>query len=257
MFSLDRKKLAAIGVAAGLATAFFASPAQAATAAKAEVLGESNTTVRFAAAAGQVNSLVITVSGRTVTLNDKVAIKAGKGCKAVKGDKTKVKCTTAKKPTELSVTLGNKNDTVTNKTGIALFAEGGTGKDVLRGGSGADTLFGGAGNDKIYGYGGADNLQGSLGNDTIRAGRGNDYVEGGPGKDKIYGDAGNDDLIGGVLDGDAPDSDDVIHGGTGNDYLLGGYGNDSLYGNAGNDNLAGGSGKDKLVGGAGTDTLTQ
>jgi len=248
MFSINRKKLAAIGIAATATTAFFASPAQAATAAKAEVVGKHSSVVRFTAAGGQANSLTITISGRTITLNDSVAIKAGKGCKAVKGDKTKVKCTTRTKPTGLTVTLGNKDDFVDNETAIPLNADGG---------SGNDTVFGGSGNDTLNGGDGIDDVQGGTGNDTLRGGRGNDHVEGGPGKDKLYGEAGHDDLIGGDLDGELSDSSDTIYGGAGNDFLLGGYGNDSLYGNAGNDNLVGGAGKDKLVGGPGTDTITQ
>jgi Ca2+-binding RTX toxin-like protein len=248
VFSLNRKKLAAIGIAAAATTMLLASPAQAASTAKAEVVGKNSTVVRFTAAAGQANSLVITVSGRTITLNDTVAIKAGKGCKAVKGDKTKVKCTTAKKPTGLNVSLGDKNDFVDNDTAVPLTANGGTGND---------TVFGGTGRDNLTGGDGVDDVQGSSGNDTLRGGRGNDHVEGGPGKDKIYGDTGHDDLIGGDLDGEMPDSGDTIYGGAGNDFLLGGYGNDTLYGNAGNDNLSGGSGQDKLVGGPGADTATQ
>ncbi|WP_430781485.1 hypothetical protein [Actinoplanes sp. G11-F43] len=55
----------------------FAAPAQAATTAKAEVAGANGAFVRFIAGPGQTNALVITISGRTVTLDDKVAIKAG------------------------------------------------------------------------------------------------------------------------------------------------------------------------------------
>ncbi|WP_285550944.1 calcium-binding protein [Actinoplanes regularis] len=248
MLMLNRKKLAAIGIAAAATTTFFASPAQAASAAKAEVVGKSGTVVRFAAAAGQVNSLTITISGRTITLDDKVAIKAGKGCKAVKGDKTKVKCTTTRKPTGLSVTLGDKNDQVYNETAVPLTANGGVGND---------TVFGGKGNDTLTGGDGIDDVQGGGGNDTLRGGRGNDFVTGGRGKDRIYGEAGNDTLIGGDLDGEDADSGDIIYGGTGNDFLYGGYGNDALYGNAGNDRLIGGSGRDKLVGGPGKDSITR
>ncbi|GAA0478039.1 hypothetical protein Aca07nite_44880 [Actinoplanes capillaceus] len=250
MFSISRKKLAAIGIAAAATSAFFASPAQAASTAKAEVVGKSGTVVRFTAAAGQANSLSITISGRTITLNDKVAIKAGKGCKAVKGDKTKVKCTTTKKPTGLNVTLSDKDDFVQNYASVPLTANGGSGNDVV---------FGGSGNDILNGGNGVDDVQGGSGNDTLRGGRGDDHVEGGAGKDKLYGEAGHDDLIGGDLDGELGDADraDTIHGGAGNDFLLGNAGNDTLYGNAGNDRLLGGAGKDKLVGGPGNDTSTQ
>src|SRR4051812_10869961 len=105
MFLINRKALAAIGAtaAAVATTALFAAPAQAATVGKAEVLGTNATIVQFTAGSGFKNSLVVTISGRTILLNDKVVIKAGKGCEAVEGDRTKVKCTTSAKPTELSV----------------------------------------------------------------------------------------------------------------------------------------------------------
>jgi Ca2+-binding RTX toxin-like protein len=248
MFSLNRRKLAAIGVTVAATTALLASPAQAASAAQAKVVGKNSTVVQFTAAAGQHNALVITVSGRTVTLDDQVAIKAGKGCKAVKGDKTKVRCTTKKKPTGLKVALGDKQDFVGNESAVPLSANGGSGNDAVFGGDGNDTLSGGTGKDDV---------QGGIGNDTLRGGSGNDFVAGGPGRDKIYGETGHDDLIGGDLDGEDRDSGDTIYGGYGNDFLLGGDGNDALYGGYGNDNLLGGHGKDKLVGGPGKDTATQ
>jgi Ca2+-binding RTX toxin-like protein len=171
-----RKLLAGAGSAAAViaCTALFSSPAQAASAASAKVVGTS--TVEFTAAAGQTNALVITISGRTVTLDDKVAIKAGAGCKAVSGDKTKVKCTTSKKTTKVIVKLGDKNDKVTNKTSVPLVADGGAGNDTLIGGGGKDTLTGGAGKDTIKGGSGADTIQGGAGTDTITGGPGSDNI---------------------------------------------------------------------------------
>ena len=99
MFVSHRKLFAGLGTtaAAVASTALFAAPAQAASTGVAQVSGSA--TVLFQAASGKTNGLIITISGRTVTLDDKVAIKASKGCKAVKKDKTKVKCTTSKKTT--------------------------------------------------------------------------------------------------------------------------------------------------------------
>lgn len=74
-----------IAAAAAASAALFAAPAQAATPATARVIGD---VVQFAAAKAQSNSVTITRSGRVVTVGDKVAIKAGKGCKAVRGDRT-------------------------------------------------------------------------------------------------------------------------------------------------------------------------
>jgi hemolysin type calcium-binding protein len=198
MFMCNRKRLAVIGAAATAAfttTALFAAPVQAATVGSAQVVGKNNSIVRFTAAAGRSNSLVITISGRTVTLDDRVAVKPGQGCKAVKGDRTKVKCTTSRKPTELSVTLGDRNDKVYNRTSVWLVAEGGAGDDTLSGGSGRDRLFGGAGNDRVYGGAGADAIDGESGDDRIFGGSGNDWLHGGTGRDRISGGPGRDTVI--------------------------------------------------------------
>src|SRR3954453_23086067 len=103
MSLLHRKALAGIGVAAAAiaSTAMFSSPAWAASAGLAQVVGTK--TVQFNALLGQSNALVITISGRTVTLDDRVALKPGRGCKKV--DSTKVKCTTSKATAKLSVAL--------------------------------------------------------------------------------------------------------------------------------------------------------
>ena len=47
------------------------------------------TTVSFSADTKVKNKVVITRSGRTVTIDDRVAVKPGKNCKQVKGDKTR------------------------------------------------------------------------------------------------------------------------------------------------------------------------
>ncbi|GLY07178.1 MULTISPECIES: calcium-binding protein [Actinoplanes] len=246
MHSFRRKALATVGLtaAAVAATSVIASPAQAYTSGLAKVVGSS--TVQFNALMGKSNNLVITISGRTVTLNDTVALTAGKGCKAVKGDKTKVKCTTKKKTTKITAALGDKNDKITNKTGVYLFADGGSGNDVLIGGSAGEQLQGGTGNDKIWGNGGNDTLFGGSGNDLIKGGAGDDKIDAGAGTDTVYGEAGKDEVHAGA-------GNDVVYGGAGNDFLLGEAGNDNLKGEAGDDELQGGAGNDKLYAGAGAD----
>jgi len=275
MFLFHRKALSGIGftAVAVASTALFAIPAQAASAGAAKVVGSS--TVQFNALMGKSNSLTITISGRTVTLNDKVAIKAGKGCKAVKGDKTKVKCTTKKKTTKLNVALGDKNDWVGNRTSVAMLADGGSGNDTLTGGSGKDQLQGGTGNDKLYGKGGADTLFGQSGNDHIVGSTGNDQIDAGSGTDKAYGDSGSDEIVGGsgkdrlvggtgtdTIDGGSDvdtiygeSGNDILLGDSGNDTVSGGTGNDIILGEAGNDNLPGGTGDDDILGGAGNDAI--
>ncbi|BFU46628.1 calcium-binding protein [Krasilnikovia sp. MM14-A1004] len=257
MSLLHRKVLAGIGgtAAAIASTALFAAPAQAASAGYAQVVGSS--TVQFNAQKGKANGLVITIKGRTVTLDDKVALKAGKGCKAVKGDKTKVKCTTSKTTKTLNVSLGDKNDTVTNKTGVYLLVNGGSGNDTLYGGSGKDELQGGSGNDKLIGNGGNDLLYGQSGADTVFGKAGNDMISGGTGNDVLGGDTGNDDIVGesgnDTLYGAA--GNDTLVGGTGVDKISAGDGDDIVDGEAGADNLAGGNGVDIILGGADNDVI--
>src|SRR5690242_17116101 len=67
-----------------------AAPAYAVTAGVVSVV--KTTQIQYNASASKANSVVVTRSGRTVTIDDVVALKAGKGCKAVSGDKTKVRC---------------------------------------------------------------------------------------------------------------------------------------------------------------------
>ncbi|GIF24853.1 Ca2+-binding RTX toxin-like protein [Actinoplanes tereljensis] len=202
-------------------------------------------TISFTADYKVKNKVVITRSGRTVTIDDRVAVKPGKNCKQVKGDKTRVRCTTTKTPAKVFVKVYDRDDSVVNNTDLKLEAYGGPGNDTLVGGPKADVLHGedlcdtSAGNDKIYGNGG---------NDLIYAGDGSDYVNAGDGNDMVLGDS---DCV------TEPDraGNDVIRGGNGNDDLFADNGNDQLYGDAGNDFLRGWYGADRIEGGAGNDQL--
>ena len=207
----------------------------------------SATKITFTADYGVKNKVVITRSGRTVTIDDRVAVKAGKGCKQVKGDKTKVRCKTGKAPTKVAVDLYDRNDSVVNNSDLRMEADGGDGNDKLVGGPKADDLRGDsvcgrarAGNDKIYGRGGSDQIYGDDGADYVSAGDGNDWV---------FGDSD-------CVNGPNRSGNDVIHGGNGNDTLQGDGGADRLYGGSGSDSLIGSAGRDRLEGGAGNDWLT-
>jgi Ca2+-binding RTX toxin-like protein len=228
------------------ATAAFAPPAHAAAAGKAAVSGR---TIVFTAAAGARNLVFFTRSGRTVTIDDRVAIKAGSGCKAVKGDKTKVKCTTAKNPTLLRAVLGDKDDHLHNRTAIATTVGGGAGNDQIQGGSATNRLDGGPGDDSLYGGKAADYLVGGAGKNHIVGDAGDDTLVGGTGHDYLSGGAGNDELLGAA-------GPDQIHGDAGNDVVDGGTNADHLYGGSGDDILDGGTGRDRLLGESGDDTLT-
>lgn len=237
----------------------FAAPAQAAS--TGVVRAPSSTQVEYRAATGTANTVTITRSGRTVTVDDKVKIKAGKGCKAVKGDKTKVRCKLPKTPTQIKVKLGDKNDKLTNRTGIRVQAEGGSGNDTLTGGSGIDVLLGDGGTDKLYGRGGNDVLGGGSGADRLHGEAGDDRLSGDDGNDKLYGGAGRDHLYGDYFS--AAIGNDALYGEAGNDFLIGDGGNDLVSGGSGNDTLYGdgdegnprGVGADVISGGSGVDTL--
>ncbi|MBW6432738.1 hypothetical protein KZ829_03155 [Actinoplanes hulinensis] len=211
--SLFRKSITVAGVAAAV-VALASAPAYAA--AGGTVSTTAGIDVIFTAARGAANDVVVTHSGRTVTVDDRVALKAGKGCSKVRGDATKVRCTVRADWDLFVADLGDRSDRFVNKSAARLFVEGGTGNDRITGGSNGDYLAGNSGKDVISGRGG------------------NDQVVGGSGADTLYGGAGNDG----------------VGGGTGSDVLKGGAGDDSLGGYTGNDVLYGNSGADRLDGGA-------
>ncbi|BEL03448.1 hypothetical protein Q0Z83_016390 [Actinoplanes sichuanensis] len=233
----------------------------------------------FTAGAGKRNSVVITRSGRTITVDDRVTLRAGTGCKQVKGDKTRVRCTISQDIRILDVTLGSGHDKATNRTGLSMRAAGGSGNDDLVGGSVYDSLWGGTGKDRIWGNGGSDYLAGQSGDDVIAGGAGNDNIAGGAGSDREYGGAGHD---GHNQGGEPSGADaDLIDGGTGNDMVT--YGartravsvdSDSgrkddgrkgegdtvlaieeIFGGDGDDRLDGTKGPDRLYGLGGDDIL--
>ncbi|MFB9332985.1 calcium-binding protein [Actinoplanes octamycinicus] len=244
--------------------------------------------VVFKAGSGKRNAVVVTRSGRTVTIDDRVTVRAGKGCKPVKRDKTKVRCTVKAEIGSVNVSLGSGNDKVTNRSNLSLLATGGSGSDALIGGSGQDYLFGGTGADRLHGLAGNDYLYGETGADLLVGGTGNDNLTGGRGNDREYGEAGNDSHAQGKEEAGA--DADLISGGAGTDQIsyyartkpitadsdgvtgddgragegdtilsaetiIGGLGDDHLYGTGGPDTLSGLAGNDTIVGNGGDDSL--
>ncbi|HWS39441.1 MAG TPA: calcium-binding protein [Actinoplanes sp.] len=230
-------RITAVGTALLTAASalLWATPAQAATTGVVSVV--QTTKVRYKAGNGQQNQVVITRSGNTITVDDRVTIKAGAGCRAVKGDKTRIRCTPSKAPTRVQVFAGDRNDRVENLSDLGISIDGGNGNNVLIGGPRADLIVAYNGTNKIYGRGGADDLRG---------GGGKDLIWGGAGADHILGDDGND----------------VISAGAGADYVSTGVGNDRVYGGAGNDHFnmwdyrEYGSDNDYLAGGSGFDLVS-
>ncbi|SFF66437.1 Hemolysin-type calcium-binding repeat-containing protein [Actinoplanes philippinensis] len=232
-----RTALATLGAVttAVASTTLVAAPAWAASAGFAAA---ARSTVSFRALMGQANNVSITISGRTVTLTDRVAIRPGTGCRSV--GPTTVRCTTTEATATIKIALGDGNDRVQNRTGVFMLADGSTGDDTLIGGSGTDQLQGGPGADRLFGGDGQGELFGDSGADRIVGGSGYDYVIAGAGDDTITTNAG----------------DDLIHGQEGDDTIYAGAGNDQVRGWGGNDLISGGPGKDFLMGDGGDDALT-
>ncbi|MBB3100393.1 Ca2+-binding RTX toxin-like protein [Actinoplanes campanulatus] len=212
-----------------------ATPAQAA--AQGAVKVTHGYRVTYHARWGQENKVVVTGSGTSVTIDDRVAIIPGKGCKQVGGDKTKVRCRT---PSEARVWIQtyDRNDSVVNRSGLPTSIDGGSGRDLLVGGPRRDIIDGDTGADRIYGNAGDDKLDGYLGDD------------------RIWGGDGGDSLIGSY-------GDDVISGGDGGDTFTSGDGNDREYGGPGNDLflagpplVTGAADADIYLGGSGRDAVS-
>ena len=267
MFTAMRRALAALGVTAAAiaSTTAFSIPAEAATTGTAWVYNEN--VVVFVAGKGRANAVTVTRSGRTVTIDDKVALKAGSGCKKVGRDTTKVRCTTSGTPMELDAWLEDKNDKLTNKANLWVWVDGGKGNDNVVGGKLADVLRGGAGNDTLSGGAGADILIGGAGADVLRGGAGVDVVSYYERKKPVTADldgAKRDDGEKGEHDTIAADVEN-LEGGKGADKLTGnakanvlwdGAGNDTVRGVGGDDTLYDGTGADRLSGGAGFDIVS-
>nr|GID86209.1 hypothetical protein Ade03nite_51330 [Actinoplanes derwentensis] len=236
--------------AAVLAGLVVSGPAEAASVGTVKVVSGSKIT--FAAAAKRVNHVTITRSGRTITVDDRVTLKPGKGCKQVKGDKTRVTCTTPGTPAGGSIRTYDKNDTIVNRSDLPLWIRAGSGTNKIIGGSRGENLFGGDGTDTIWGNGGNDYIFGGDGTNVVYGGPGDDDLRGGQNRDTIWGQEGNDRI-------DPWSGDDMAHGGPGDDSFTEGNGRNVLYGDAGSDSFQqsgyDGLGRDAIRGGAGSDSV--
>jgi hypothetical protein len=192
-----RKIYLAAALLGTVLVAALATPAQASTTGTASVVRyQDGQMIVFKAASGKANRVVIS-SGSTdyyLTIDDKHPIKAGSGCKPVKGDKTKVTCGLGELTMWVRVHAYDRGDSVTNKTRLQLIAYGGSGNDTIRGASAGDLIYGGSGNDTVYGNGGNDKIFGGSGRDKLYGGSGNDRLIGGTGKDKLRGGPGADHI---------------------------------------------------------------
>lgn len=247
-------------------------PAAPAAAAAAGTVTLIQGDLRFTAAAGYVNDVVVTGGQNDTTgtfrVTDLRTIRAGAGCAAVPGDPRSVTCTARIK--FLQVMLGDRNDRGRlDVTGVSFQSvSGGAGNDTLTGGQavagtflhgneGDDVLLGGAATDWLYGGPGADQLSGGPDIDVARY---EDHTE------PVWADADGESRDDGARgEGDTILSDvENLTGGDGADFLVGtagpnslhgGKGADWLYGFGGDDILTGAEGDDSILGGANNDII--
>ena len=141
------------------------------------------------------------------------ALRAGRGCRRLRGRGITRVVVTCGAPTQnsvnrvtLRVALGGGDDTFTaapwDDVQPRIVADGGAGNDTIYGSTNPDEIDGGAGDDMLYGLDDEDNLDGGDGADLLVGGAGDDGLTGGPGTDRYFGDElratsewGNDVLI--------------------------------------------------------------
>jgi hypothetical protein len=235
------------------------------------------TTLKYDAAAGEANQLVITVSEdhKSATVTDPGAtITAGQDCKLDTPNQATCKATGGDGAGiwDIRANLGDQNDTatITGEQGGTYFGNGGAGDDELLGGDGSTELNGGPGADKLTaGKGVARLIEGDPDSDPRP-----DILEGAG----TYGSTASYegrtapvtiDLRTGT--GGAAGENDVLHhitsaeGGAGDDTLFAGSETIRLAGNGGDDTFDSTEGNTEydgfyeaidLVGGKGVDNFT-
>jgi hypothetical protein len=191
------------------------------------------------------------------------------GCAADAPTPGKVTCTVVGDVGNITMNLGDGNDTTTLTNVIGTTTQnGGPGDDNLSGGDGTDTLDGGDGADSLNGGDGADKLDGGAGDDSLNGGAGADDVHGGDGVDFADQTPPSSAPVDQTLtlddlpdDGAAGEGDnihsDVENANTslGNDRIVGSAADNGLVGDAGDDDITGGDGQDVLQGGDGNDVI--
>jgi Ca2+-binding RTX toxin-like protein len=165
--------------------------------------------VRYSAAAGETNRLLVQVSttSRLVRLTDEgAAISPGSGCESVSANSVDCRIGTRVRLVQVELADGDDRAVAVTLNGQAAQVNvvGGRGQDYLRGDG--PTRF---------------NFGGRAGRDTLIGDDGPDVLRGGSRDDVLDGRAGGDLLIG-------DDGTDVLKGRTGVDRLFGGLGQDKL-----------------------------
>ncbi|MDX6697784.1 MAG: hypothetical protein QOE65_1181 [Solirubrobacteraceae bacterium] len=241
--------------AAFAAAALLVVPASASAATASTSAG----TLRFDAAPGEANRVLVSAAADGVGVRDANApVRPGAGCVTV--DDHTVLCSF---PMRVDVELGDGADEGTSRLGRET-------PTVLHGGAGADRLRGGDASDELDGGPGQDALAGGAGDDTLADDdRVADALDGGVGRDRVSYAArpggvrvdlarsrgADGDRLRGVEDVEGGGGDDMLRGDRGPNRLYGLGGADVLEGRAGGDTLTGGEGPDLTLAGSGQDLL--
>ena len=139
------------------------------------------------------------------------------------------------------IQLGNGGVTFVDAGVTELSITGGTGNDTITGTAGVDYLYGGAGNDTIVGGAGADILDGGTGTDTV------DYSASSAGVTVNFASVSTQ---GGDAAGDILSNFENVTGSAFNDTLTGDAGANVLTGGAGDDMLVGDGTGNMLINGS-------
>ena len=153
-----------------IAFGLLAAPARGAT------VDASGGTLRYVAGAGEANAVTITPGAGIVTVDEAsptTLLGVGSGCSSA--GPGRATCSTTGLA-QLSIDLGDGNDTLTSTSTLPASVADGPGNDVVALGAGNDTLIGAPGDDR---------LDAGAGNDTFTD-------AGGAGADVLIGGAGTD-----------------------------------------------------------------
>ncbi|MFI6356683.1 hypothetical protein ACIBJF_29385 [Streptomyces sp. NPDC050743] len=142
------RRVAGPALAAGPAATAFTTPASAA-AAPGSTVTRFGGSVALSANPGAANTVTASRSGDLLIMEDLSGIAAGPGCTQLTA--TTARCGLATSVGQLTISVGDMKDSVTNNAGIP---------SIINAGSGDDTITGGSRNDTI-------NVQDGAGGDTV------------------------------------------------------------------------------------------
>lgn len=191
-------------VVVGIVALVAAIPADALAAEAETFVSGDKHEVRYRAAAGEVNRLLVQVSttSRLVRLTDDgAAISPGPGCESVSPNSVDCRIGTGVRLVQVELADGDDRATAVTLNGQAAQVNvvGGRGRDYLRGDGPTRFNFGGrSGPDTLIGDDGPDVLRGGSGDDVLDGRAGRDLVIGDDGRDVLKGRAGVDRLFGGL-----------------------------------------------------------